>query len=79
MFKNRIPQIRLVVKRIYSIGFTKFPANDPIASSRDSDNVLKLYPKGWTRPVSIIGPGAGPTETASSLIRGLLNVAENVY
>ncbi|MBQ04133.1 hypothetical protein CL673_05405 [Candidatus Bathyarchaeota archaeon] len=68
-----------LVKRIYSIEFTKFPANDPITSSRDSDNVLTLYPKGWTRPVSIIGPGAGPTETASGLIRGLRNVAENVY
>jgi aspartokinase/homoserine dehydrogenase 1 len=59
----------------YTIGFEEFPANDPIASSRDSDNVLKLYPTGWARPVSVIGPGAGPIETASSLIRGLLNVA----
>jgi len=65
-----------LVEGKYSIGFEEFPANDPIASSRDSDNVLKLYPTGWARPVSVIGPGAGPTETASSLIRGLLNVAD---
>jgi aspartokinase/homoserine dehydrogenase 1 len=65
-----------LVEGRYSIGFEEFPANDPIASSRDSDNVLKLYPTGWARPVSVIGPGAGPTETASGLIRGLLNVAD---
>ena len=64
-----------LVEGKYSIRFEEFPANDPIASSRDSDNVLKLYPTGWARPVSVIGPGAGPAETASSLIRGLLNVA----
>ena len=66
-----------LIERKYSIGFEEFPANDPIASSRDSDNVLKLYPKEWARPVSVIGPGAGPTETASGLIRGLLNVADS--
>jgi len=38
--------------------------------------ILKFYPKGWAGPVSVIGPGAGPTETASGLIRGLLNVAD---
>ncbi len=38
--------------------------------------ILKLYPKGWTRPVSVISPGTGPTETASGPIRGLLNVAD---
>jgi aspartokinase/homoserine dehydrogenase 1 len=65
-----------LVEGKYSIGFEEFTANDPIASSRDSDNVLKLYPTGWARPVSVIGPGAGPAETASSLVRGLLNVAE---
>jgi aspartokinase/homoserine dehydrogenase 1 len=65
-----------LVEGKYSIGFEEFPANDPIASSVDSDNVLKLYPTGWARPVSVIGPGAGPTETASSLLRGLLNVAD---
>jgi homoserine dehydrogenase len=63
-------------EKSYTIGFEEFPASDPIASSRDSDNVLKLYPKGWARPVSVIGPGAGPTETASGLIRGLINVAD---
>ena len=67
-----------LVEGKYTIGFEEFLANDPIASSRDSDNVLKLYPKGWARPVSVIGPGAGPTETASSLIRGLLNVAASM-
>jgi aspartokinase/homoserine dehydrogenase 1 len=65
-----------LVEKRYTIGFEEFPANDPISSSRDSDNVLKLYPKGWARPVSVIGPGAGPTETASGLIRGLLNVSD---
>lgn len=60
------------VKKKYTVGFEEFHANDPIASSQESDNVLKLYPKGWVRPVSVIGPGAGPTETASGLIRGLL-------
>lgn len=66
-------------KKSYTIGFEEFPASDPIASSRDSDNVLKLYPKGWARPVSVIGPGAGPTETASGLIRGLLRVANRAH
>ena len=65
-----------LVEGRYTIGFEEFPANDPIASSRDSDNVLKLHPTGWARPVSVIGPGAGPIETASSLIRGILNVAD---
>jgi aspartokinase/homoserine dehydrogenase 1 len=67
-----------LIEKRYTIGFEEFPANDPIASSRDSDNVLKLYPAGWARPVSVIGPGAGPTETASGLIRGLLNVTNRV-
>ena len=65
-----------LVEGKYSIGFEEFLSNDPIASSVDSDNVLKLYPTGWARPVSLIGPGAGPMETASSLLRGLLNVAD---
>ena len=64
-----------LVEGRYSIGFEEFPANDPIASSRDSDNVLKLFPRGWARPVSVIGPGAGPTETAAALIRGLGRVS----
>jgi len=37
--------------------------------------ILKFYLKGCAGPVSVIGPGAGPTETASGLIRGLLHVA----
>jgi homoserine dehydrogenase len=59
----------------YTIGFEDFPAGDPIASSKESDNVLKLYPTGWGRPVTVIGPGAGPTETATGVIRGLKAVS----
>ena len=60
----------------YTIGFEDFPAGDPIASSKESDNVLKLYPTGWGRPVTVIGPGAGPTETAAGVIRGLKVVSD---
>ena len=60
----------------YTIGFEDLPAGDPIASSKESDNVMKLYPTRWGRPVTIIGPGAGPTETATSLIRGLKRVSD---
>ncbi len=64
------------VKKKYTIGFEEFSSSDSIASSKESNNVLKIYPTGWIRPVSIIGPGAGPSETVSGLIRGLENIAE---
>jgi aspartokinase/homoserine dehydrogenase 1 len=60
----------------YTIGFEDFPAGDPITSSKESDNVLKLYPMGWGRPVTVIGPGAGPTETAAGVIRGLKAISD---
>jgi aspartokinase/homoserine dehydrogenase 1 len=66
-----------LMKKKYTIGFEEFPANDPIASSKESNNVLKIYPTGWIRPVSIIGPGAGPAETVSGLVRGLEKISEN--
>lgn len=55
----------------YSIGFEDVPIGDSMARSRESDNVLKIVPRGWRRVVTIIGPGAGPPETVTGLIHGL--------
>ena len=58
----------------YSVGFREIPLGDLIASSRESDNVLKIYPRLWRRPVTIIGPGAGVPEAVTGMIAGLSRV-----
>ena len=55
----------------YNLGFTEIPAGDPMAQSRESDNVLRIQPRLWRRPVTLIGPGAGAAETVTGLIGGL--------
>ncbi len=62
----------------YAIGFEEVPMGDPITRARESDNVLKVYPKGWRRPVAVMGPGAGPPETVTGLIFGLNAVSESL-
>jgi aspartokinase/homoserine dehydrogenase 2 len=59
----------------YKIGFEEVSETDPITEARESDNVIKIYPKQWRRPVTIIGPGAGPIETATGLLSGLVSIS----
>lgn len=56
---------------VYTVGFEEVPMGDMIAGSRESDNVVRFYPKRWRRPVTIMGPGAGPPETVTGLLAGL--------
>jgi len=55
----------------YKIGFEEIPRGDPRTKARESDNVLRVFPRMWRRPVTIIGPGAGIAETVTGLISGL--------
>jgi homoserine dehydrogenase len=55
----------------YSIGFEDLSKGDPITKAKESDNVFKFLPRGWRRSVTLIGPGAGPTETVTGLTHGL--------
>ncbi len=63
---------------VYTVGFENIHKDDPVARSRESDNVVKFYPRGWRRPVTVIGPGAGPPETVTGLIFGLNAVSESL-
>ena len=63
-------------KDAYTVGFENIPMGDMITQSRESDNVLRLFPRGWRRPVTIMGPGAGPSETVTGLISALFSVME---
>jgi len=56
---------------VYKVGFEEVPLEDPITRARESDNVLKIFPRLWRRPVTIMGPGAGIAETVTGLISGL--------
>ncbi len=58
----------------YSIGFEEIPVGDPITRSRESDNVLTVHPRFWRRPVTVMGPGAGPQETVAGIISGLFTI-----
>lgn len=62
----------------YSISFKGVPLGDSITKARESDNVLKLVPRGWRRAVTIIGPGAGPHETMTGLIYGLHAISKKI-
>lgn len=59
----------------YKIGFEEIPREDPITRARESDNVLKISPRLWRRPATIMGPGAGVTETVTGLISGLSTIS----
>jgi aspartokinase/homoserine dehydrogenase 1 len=61
-------------KKKFKVGFDELPVDDPIVKSKESDNVLKIYPKGWRRPVTVMGPGAGIRETVTGLISKLSNI-----
>ena len=61
---------------VYSVGFERVAMDDMMARSRESDNVLRFYPVGWRRPVTIMGPGAGPPETVTGILAGLGRVRE---
>jgi len=58
----------------YQIGFHEIPSNDIITQCRESDNIIKIQPRLWRRPVIVIGPGAGTIETVTGLIRGLTSI-----
>lgn len=62
----------------YSIGFEEVPLGDPITRARESDNVLRVHPRLWRRPVTLIGPGAGVPETVTGLLAGLSTVSEGL-
>jgi homoserine dehydrogenase len=62
----------------YRLGFHEIPLSDPMAQSRESDNVLKIQPRHWRRPVTLIGPGAGAAETVTGLISGLASVRNSI-
>ncbi len=62
----------------YTVGFEEIPFGDPMIRARESDNVLRIYPSLWRRPITIMGPGAGPPETATGLIHGLSTVSEQI-
>ena len=59
---------------VYSVGFENVAMDDMMARSRESDNVLRFYPVGWRRPVTIMG--AGPPETVTGILAGLGRVRE---
>jgi len=61
---------------VYSVGFENVAMDDMMARSRESDNVVRFYPVGWRRPVTIMGPGAGPPETVTGILAGLGRVRE---
>jgi homoserine dehydrogenase len=67
-----------LIEDIYTVGFEEVPMGDPIGLCKESDNVLKLFPSRWRRPVTIMGPGAGPPETVTGLLTGLGNVEKNL-
>jgi homoserine dehydrogenase len=58
----------------YSIGFKEIRLEDPISSAKESDNIIKIYPRNWQRPVIITGPGAGIQETVTGMISGLRKI-----
>lgn len=58
----------------YSIGIKEIPVGDPITRSRESDNVLTVHPRHWRRPVTVMGPGAGPQETVAGILSGLSSI-----
>ncbi len=59
---------------VYNVMFKETPVEELIAYSGESDNVLKIFPRNWRRPVTIIGPGAGVSEAVTGLIAGLRTV-----
>lgn len=67
-----------LVEERYTVGFEEIPMEDPISRARESDNVLKIFPSGWRRPVTVIGPGAGSLETVTGLMSGLNSVLSAV-
>ena len=58
----------------YSIGIREIPVGDPITRSRESDNVVTVHPRHWRRPVTVMGPGAGPRETVAGILSGLYSL-----
>lgn len=68
-----------IINDIYTVGFEEIPMGDPIGKCRESDNVLKLFPSKWRRPVTLMGPGAGPPETVTGLLAGISHIEKNLY
>jgi len=67
-----------IINGEYTIGFEELPMGDPIGKCRESDNVLKLFPSKWRRPVTLMGPGAGPPETVTGLLAGIKRVEKSL-
>ncbi len=67
-----------LVNERYTVGFEEISMEDPISRAKESDNVVTISPRGWRRPVTVIGPGSGPPETVTGLISGLFRVRDVV-
>lgn len=60
----------------YTIGFQQVPLTDNVVSSKESENVVQIFPRKWRSPCTIIGPGAGPPETVSGILSGIKLISE---
>ena len=61
----------------YKLGFKEIPRSDPIRYSKESDNVIRIEPRLWRRPVTLMGPGAGAAETATGLMSGIVSAKKH--
>jgi aspartokinase/homoserine dehydrogenase 1 len=61
----------------YNLGFFEVNTGDPISQNKESDNVIKIQPRLWRRPVTLIGPGAGAPETVTGIISGVSSINSN--
>lgn len=60
-----------------SVGLTEIDANHPAYHLREMDNLLAITSDIYsTRPLVVMGPGAGPAVTASGVLSDILRVAE---
>jgi bifunctional aspartokinase / homoserine dehydrogenase 1 len=58
----------------YNLGFLEVNADDSISQNKESDNIIKIQPRLWRRPVTLIGPGAGAPETVTGIIAGVSSI-----
>ncbi|MCX6642169.1 MAG: hypothetical protein NTV15_02120 [Candidatus Bathyarchaeota archaeon] len=60
----------------YNLGFFEVNVGDPISQNKESDNIIKIQPNLWRRPVTLIGPGAGAPETVTGIISGVKSILD---
>ncbi len=58
----------------YKLGFLEANSDDSISQNKESDNIIKIQPRLWRRPVTVIGPGAGAPETVTGIITGINSI-----